>query len=102
MGLEVSNWVPGPTTVFCNEAPGDITSHVGGINRSIDVTCRNCVPSGPNHSPTFMKGGTASCTRFDQQMVIDFSQPVADLEFTIEGARTVSDNPIICGSEPRI
>jgi uncharacterized repeat protein (TIGR01451 family) len=92
MGLEVSNWIPDPTTVFCNEAPGDITSHVGGINGSIDVTCRNCVPSGPNHPPTFSKGGTASCANFDQQMVIEFSQPVADLEWQIEGARTVTDN----------
>lgn len=89
VGLEVSNWIPDPTTVWCNETPGDIVAHPAN---GPDVTCRNCLPSGPGHPPTFSKGGTANCNTFDQQMVIDFAQPVADLDWQIEGARTVTDN----------
>src|SRR5260370_42280467 len=71
---------------WCTATPTDIVSF--GTN----ATCRGCLAGNANHAPSFSKGGMAGCTRFDQQMVIDFSQPVADLEWEIYGARTVTDN----------
>ncbi|MEK6335595.1 MAG: Ig-like domain-containing protein, partial [Acidobacteriota bacterium] len=73
---------------WCTVTPTDIVGHFG----TNDVTCRGCLPGNVNHAPSFSKGGTASCTTFGQQMVIEFTQPVADLQWQIFGARTVTDN----------
>ena len=73
---------------FCNTAPADLVGHFG----TNDVTCRNCFPGNANYGPNFAKGGSANCTMYDKQMIIDFSQPVADLNWQIMGASTVTDN----------
>lgn len=73
---------------FCNTAPADLVGHFG----TNDVTCRNCFPGNANYGPNFAKGGSANCTMYDKQMIIDFSEPVADLNWQIMGASTVTDN----------
>src|SRR5438067_353914 len=88
VGGPLSVYVNDPTTVWCNAAPGDVATASG----LPIITCRNCLPDAFGHPPMFSKGGTAYCSTFDQQMIIDFSQPVADLDWEIEGARTVTDN----------
>jgi len=73
---------------FCNTAPADLVGHFG----TNDVTCRNCFPGNANYGPNASKGGSANCTMYDKQMIVDSSQPVADLNWEILGARTVTDN----------
>jgi len=73
---------------FCNTAPADLVGHFG----TNDVTCRNCFPGNTNYGPNASKGGSANCTMYDKQMIVDSSQPVADLNWEILGARTVTDN----------
>ena len=73
---------------FCSTAPADLLFHFG----SNDGTCRNCFPGNTNYGPNASKGGSANCTMYDKQLIIDFSQPVADVDYLILGARTVTDN----------
>ena len=74
---------------YCADTPGDVVSFLSGPTQ---VTCRNCMPGDSNHAPMFNKGGTTTCTSFEKQMVIEFSQPVAALHWGISGAKTVTDN----------
>jgi hypothetical protein len=42
--------------------------------------------------PCFSKGGSQSVTHYEKELVIEFAEPVANLEWQIWGARTVTDN----------
>lgn len=67
---------------YCTETPTNIVQQSG-------LTCVGCIFSDAGQ---LNKGGTANCTNFTQQMVILFPEPVADVEWTVYGARTVTDN----------
>ena len=76
-----------------NIEPTDIYAYGG--NGAVTATCVGCVQGGLSpfpHSAGFSHGGTQSCTRFSKEMVINFSQPVANVWFEVEGARRVTDN----------
>lgn len=67
---------------YCTATPTNIVQPSG-------LTCVGCIPSDAGQ---LNKGGTDDCTNFTQQMVILFPEPVADVEWTVFGARTVTDN----------
>ena len=71
----------------CDAIPGDVVRFQG---TSAEFVCRGCVTS--NLGPKLQKAGTATCTSFSKQMLIEFSNPVADLSWEIYGARTAIDN----------
>ena len=72
----------------CNFVPTDLVE----FSRGITITCRDCVGFGPNNHSGTEKGGTDSCTRFNKELVFDFSQPVADVELTVAGARRITSD----------
>lgn len=77
---------------FCNAIPLDV---VFWHNQSFEVTCRGCVNEGSStlpHNIAWIKGGSTTCTNFSKEMVIDFSQPAAEVELGLSGARTLTDN----------
>jgi len=92
-----SQWFGGPVggssdVLFCGIQPTDIYGY--GPNGLV-ITCKGCVQGGSTpvpHSSGFEHGGTASCTAFSKDMVIQFSQPVADVMLDVWAARTVRDN----------
>lgn len=75
-------------TEFCNTPPADIQFNEGpGV-----ITCHGCFPGAPDRAQSMAKLGSQSCTSYSQQMVIDFSEPVADLTVEVWGATTISNN----------
>src|SRR5947199_3457122 len=65
---------------FCNSSPQDIVV----INsQGLVVTVHNVYSRGE-------AGGTAACTNYPKQIVITFSQPVADFSAGVWGARKVT------------
>src|ERR1044072_5953193 len=69
---------------WCVDPPTDIVGTA--------YTCLGCQPGTAQHPPSFSKGGTKNCTAYGKTMTIIFSQPVADLEWEVFGATTVTDN----------
>jgi hypothetical protein len=75
---------------FCQATPSDVETYPGPT-----VTCRGCVAPGLTpvvHSEGWEKAGSVNCTNFTKEMVMDFSEPLADVEVLAEGARTLTDN----------
>ena len=68
---------------YCTEPPADQTCYSGS---PVLVTCKNCA------NLAWSKGGTEYCNNFTKEMVLEFSQPVAEVELSIFGARTIKDN----------
>lgn len=84
--------VDGGQVPWCGLQPTDIYQY--GANDLL-ITCKGCVQGGfvPSpHSAGFAHGGTASCTQFSKEMVIQFSQPVANVKFELAWARRVTTN----------
>ena len=71
--------------LYCNSTPSDLVTTEG-------VTCRGCLAAGPTHSEGWEKAGTAACTNFSKEMVIEFPVAVADVDVPMQGARTLTDN----------
>jgi len=74
---------------FCVLNMGDVVEF--GPN-GLTITCRDCVKAGPTNSSGTEHGGNDACTRFSKSMTFDFSQPVADVEIFVIGAKTVTSN----------
>ncbi len=88
-GDGLSGTVENRLAEWCNATPGDVYRFPG---RRGEMVCRGCLPADTQQNSQFAKGGSAECTRFDKTMKIEFSEPLADLEWMISGARTVTDN----------
>jgi hypothetical protein len=73
---------------YSHTTPTDLVGHTGWS----EITCRGCYPGDVHYGPNFTKGGSANVTNYSQEIVIEFSPAVADLECQIIGARTVTDN----------
>ena len=76
---------------FRHTTPTDLVWTNWGIQQ-FSVTCRGCYPGDVHFGAQFSKGGSATVTNYSREMVIEFSQPVADLEWQVMGARTITDN----------
>jgi hypothetical protein len=53
---------------FCNSSPQDIVSH---FSDGLVLTQRNVYTRGTS-------GGTATCTNYPKQIILEFSRPIAD------------------------
>jgi len=78
-----------PNGSWCDGIPGDVVGFQGTAD---EFVCRGCYSALSGHTQKMSKGGTAACTQFSKQMLIEFSNPVADLQWEILGARTATDN----------
>jgi hypothetical protein len=77
---------------MCNSTPVDIVCHPGWPGY-VNVTCHDCyVGSQSIASGAWHHAGTSACSNFDKTLVITFSEPVADVDIGIYGARKVTDN----------
>ena len=82
----------GSISQYCDVPPKDIYQFG---NDGLLITCKGCIEGGlipTPHSSAFAHLGNTSCTRFSKEMVIEFSQPVANVSFQVFGARRVRDN----------
>lgn len=75
---------------FTHTAPTDLV-WTNGLGIS-SLTCRGCYPGDIHSNARFSKGGSENVINYTKEMIIEFSEPVADLEWQIMGARTVTDN----------
>jgi uncharacterized repeat protein (TIGR01451 family) len=75
---------------FSHTTPTDLV-WTNGLGVS-SLTCRGCFPGDVHEGPRFSKGGSANVNNYSREMVIEFSQPVANLEWEINGAAKVTDN----------
>jgi uncharacterized repeat protein (TIGR01451 family) len=82
--------LPFRADAFCNNGPGEQVLYRSG-DGSMVVTARSVLHL-DGQGLRVEAGGTANCTNFPKQMVITFSQPVANFEVGILGARTATDN----------
>ena len=72
---------------WCQESAADSTGTQSGI------TCRACLAEKIGvHPSAWAKGGNANCNVFSKVMVLDFPAPVADVQWEVYGARTITDN----------
>ena len=79
-GPAIAGTIEARLDTFCNSSPRDIVV----INsQGLVVTVHNVYSRGE-------AGGTAACTNYPKQIVITFSQPVADFFAGVWGARKVT------------
>lgn len=76
---------------FRHTTPTDLVTQ-NGNGGGVQNTCRGCYPGDVHANVNFSKGGSATVTNYSKEMVIEFSEPVADLEWEINGAAKVTDN----------
>jgi uncharacterized repeat protein (TIGR01451 family) len=76
---------------FSHTTPTDLVWTNGTLGVS-SLTCRGCFPGDSHLPPMFAKGGSDSVSHYEKVMVIEFAEPVANLEWQVWGARTVTDN----------
>jgi uncharacterized repeat protein (TIGR01451 family) len=82
--------LPFRADAFCNNGPGEQVLYRSG-DGSMVVTAKNVLHL-DGQGLRVEAGGTADCTNFPKQIVITFSQPVANFQVEIYGAKTATDN----------
>jgi len=78
-----------PVASACANAPTDVVVQDAWSGDPGQILkCKNCLPSGSR----FNTAGSEECEAYGKMLVMEFSQPVADLHLPVFGARTVTDN----------
>jgi len=81
-GGGISGYLDQRLDQFCNSSPQDTLLYYGD---GLVVTRRNVYTRG-------VSGGTATCTNYPKQIILEFSRPIADFYSEVFGAKTVTAN----------